>query len=64
VKIEAVCERRGPHPEYLVRMTHEEAMRLGAVSFEPGEVLSLIGALAQLATTMTQIRWATRGMTE
>jgi hypothetical protein len=35
-------------PEYLVRMSHHDAMALGANRFEVGEVLNVVGCLANI----------------
>lgn len=62
MKIEAVCETKGLHPEYLMRVSHKELIQLGAAQFQPGEVLTMTHSIDSIENALTQLRWATRAM--
>ena len=62
MKIEAVCEHNGLHPEYLVRCSHKQVMALGAALFKPGEYLGVVDALQSMELALTQLRWTTRAI--
>jgi len=63
MKIEAICAAKGPHFEYLVRVSHKELMMLGAVNFVPDEELNVLHSLTgPLESAMNQIRYAMRAL--
>lgn len=64
MKIEAICAARGLHREYLIRVSHAEAIALGASSFEAGEHLTVTHAIERIEAGLTQLRSASRAMRE
>lgn len=53
MKIEAICPyidagKGIKQPEYLVRMSHREAMSLGAKTFQAGEELTIVATVQEL----------------